>query len=205
MRRDLQQDKLSALLDLVRMFEEHRVPYVITGGIAIQLYITQPRHTQDVDVVSLRKPFEQMKVAQPWGQYGFELVFDHRRHIKLRHASSNVDVDINVDTRFARLLDAPTIEMVEGRSVPFTSPLQIAFAKLRTQRSDWPRDPRKRLQDRADLVGLLQCHPEIATWLKADPGLNDEMRSILQDVVHTLAQPSSDELPPEEETGGTCP
>jgi hypothetical protein len=75
----------------------------------------------------------------------------------------------------------------------------LALAKLRTQRSDWPRDPRKRLQDRADLMALLQTHPRIIDKLKADPLTNDEMRTILNDVLRELAKPASDELPPEEE------
>src|SRR5512136_1646278 len=76
LREDLQQDKRSALLAVVRMFDDFQTPYVISGGIAVQLYTPQPRHTVDVDVVSLRKPFKRLKAAQPWTQYQFELVFD---------------------------------------------------------------------------------------------------------------------------------
>ncbi len=197
LREDLQQDKRSALLAVVRMFDDFQVPYVISGGIAVQLYTPQPRHTVDVDVVSLRKPFERLKTAQPWTQYQFELVFDRRRFIKLRHVPSGVEIDINVDTRFTRLLDEPVVEMVEGRSIAFCGPAKLALTKLRTQRSDWPRDPGKRLQDRTDLVKMLQAHPEIAVPLQADPLTNDEMRQILNHILADLRKPSSDELPPE--------
>ena len=198
-RRDLQQDKQSALLSVITMFDDYGVPYVVTGGLAVQLYSDQPRNTMDVDLVSLRKPFRVLQEAQPWSRYGLELVFDRRRYVKLRHNTSNVDIDINLDTRFARLLEQPTYEQVEGRRISFTSAFQIAFAKLRTQRSDWPRDPAKRLQDRADLIRIFRTTPTLPDRLREDPMLTSEMHQILDDVLRDLAKPASDELPPEEE------
>ncbi len=198
LRDDLQQDKRETLRAVVRMFDDYAVPYAVTGGLAVQLYNIQTRPTMDVDIVSLRQPFERLKKDQPWGRYGFELVFDHRRHIKLRHPASNVEVDINVDTRFSRLVDHYETETVDGQPVRFTAPVMLALAKLRTQRADWPRDPIKRLQDRGDLMALLRTHPDIADELRFDPLTNDEMRQILDDVLAQLATPSSDELPPEE-------
>lgn len=152
--------------------------------------------TMDVDVISLRKPFESLKGAQPWTRYGLELVFDHRQHIKLRHAAGNVEIDINVDTRFARLLDGPTVETIDGEPIAFCSAYRLAFAKLRTQRLDWPRDPIKRVQDRRDLMVLLNAHSTIAERLLQDEGVTEEMAQILRELMETLAQPASDELPP---------
>jgi hypothetical protein len=198
LRDDLQQDKRATLLAIVQMFNDFGVPYVITGGLAVQLYDINVRPTMDVDVVSLRRPFEQLlKSEQPWSRYGLELVFDHRRHIKLRHAASNVDVDINVDTRFARLLESPTVEMVEGHPIAFCAPAYLALAKLRTQRSDWPRDPVKRVQDLRDLMSLLRSHPQIIDTLRADPLTTDEMRQILEKVIAELARGQTDDLPPD--------
>jgi hypothetical protein len=199
LRKDLQQDKKSALLAVVTMFEDFQVPYAITGGLAAQLYTTQPRMTMDVDIVSLRARFKPLNEAAPWSRYGLELVFDRRRFIKLKHSASNVEIDINVDTRFARLLDDTNRLPIEGHEVCFVSALEIAFAKLRTQRSDWPRDPAKRLQDRADLIRILRVQPEIIDRLQNDKDVTDEMRSILQDIRRSLAQPVDDDLPPEDE------
>ncbi len=198
LRDDLQQDKRATLTAIVRMFDDHAVPYAITGGLAVQLYNIETRPTVDVDVVSLRKPFEAMKTKQPWGRYGFELVFDHRRHVKLYHAVSNVEVDINVDTRFARLVENYETETVDELSVRFTSPLMLALAKLRTQRSDWPRHPRKRVQDRGDLMGLLETYPQLSDLLRVDPLTTDEMRSILDAVLAEIERGTSDDLPPPE-------
>jgi len=195
LRKDLQQDKKAALNAVVRMFKDFGVPYAVTGGLAAQLYTDQPRMTMDVDIVSLRAPFQGLKEAQPWNRYGLELVFDRRRFIKLKHVASNVEIDINVDTRFARLLDRPTIEMIDGQEVAFVSALGIAFAKLRTQRSDWPRDPAKRLQDRADLIRIFRGQPAILDLLRHDPDTTEEMRSILESVERDLHV--GDDLPPE--------
>ncbi len=195
LRDDLQQDKRATLHAVVKMFTDFQVPYVITGGLAVQLHNIQMRPTLDVDVVSLRDPFKRLQEANPWQKYGFELVFDHRRHIKLKHLEGNVEVDINVDTRFARLLDDPTIELIDGREVRFCSPFKLALAKLRTQRSDWPRNPLKRRQDYLDLLGLVSAHPEIVDLLRNDPLTTDEMRQVLTAVCRELATATGDDLP----------
>jgi hypothetical protein len=201
LRKDMQQDKRAALLAVVRMFNDFDVPYVITGGLAAQLYSDQPRMTVDVDVVSLRPAFTALQEAGPWAHYGCEMVFDRRRYVKLKHVASNVEIDINLDTRFARLLEGPTHEVVDGQTVPFASAVGIAFTKLRTQRSDWPRDPIKRVKDRADLMAILRGYPQVAEALRTDPMTTDEMRRILDDILGDLRRPSSDELPPEDEEG----
>lgn len=198
LRDDLQQDKRATLHAIVQMFDDYGVPYAVTGGLAVQLYNIETRPTVDVDVVSLRQPFEVLKKDQPWARYGFELVFDHRRHIKLRHGSSNVEVDINVDTRFSRLVENYETETIEGRTIRFTAPAMLALAKLRTQRSDWPRDPRKRIQDRGDLMALLQVHPGLGETLRNDSLTTDEMRQVLEQVLSELRRGTSDELPPPE-------
>ena len=200
LRDELQQDKRSALHAVVSMFRDYQVPYVVTGGLAVQLYNPQVRPTLDVDIVCLRKPFERLKAEQPWARYGFELVFDRRRFIKLRHTASNVEVDINVDTRFARVLDQPVTESVDGHPVCFCSLANLAFTKLRTQRSDWPRDYAKRLQDRSDLAGILRAHPEIVEALKTDPMTTDEMRQVLDEICRALAACPDDDLPPGDES-----
>lgn len=201
LREDLQQDKRAALLAVVRMFNDFAVPYVITGGLAAQLYSDQPRMTVDVDIVSLRPAFQAIQDAGPWAQYGCELVFDRPRYVKLKHVASNVEIDINLDTRFARLLEEPTHELVDGQAVPFASAAEIAFTKLRTQRADWPRDPIKRVKDRADLMAILRGYPQVAEALRTDPMTTNEMRRILDDILADLGRPSSDELPPEDEEG----
>ena len=198
-RQDLQQDKRAALLAVAKMFDDHQVPYVITGGIALQLYNEHVRATVDVDVVSLREPFGRMKAVAPWGRYGFELVFDRRLFFKLRHTASNVEVDINVDTRFASLLDGALRESLDNHDLAFCSPAGLAFTKLRTQRSDWPRDPIKRLQDRVDLMTLLRARPELAASLSTHPLTTDEMRTILDEVLREMAKATSDDLPPEDD------
>ena len=117
-RDDLQQDKQAALLAVTQMFDDFHVTYAITGGVALQLYSSRIRNTVDLDFVSSRQDFKAIVSAQPWDRYGLELVFDRRRYIKLRHAASNVDVDINLDTRFLPLLESSVVEMVERTPHP---------------------------------------------------------------------------------------
>jgi len=199
-REDLQQDKRTALLAVAHMFDDYHVPYVIVGGVALQLYSTPIRTTADVDVVSLREPFEKLKANKPWGRYGLELVFDRRRFLKLKATASNVEVDINVDSQFAHVVDQPVKEQVEGYPICFCSLLDLAFTKLRTQRPDWPRNYARRLQDRADLARMLQTHPEVRDLLRQYPFVTDEMRGILDDICRELAASPIDDFPPEGES-----
>lgn len=191
-RDDLQQDKQAALSAVARLFSDYGVPYAITGGIAVQLYVRpgEVRFTADVAVVSVRDRFRVIKLAEPWSKYGFEFVFDRRRYVKIRHVASNVDVDINLDTRFTRLLDSPVHETVAEHVIPFVAPLGIAFAKLRTQRQDWPRDPAKRLQDRADLIRLFRNRPGLSEQLRSDSDLTEEMRTILAEIETEVSRSS---------------
>jgi hypothetical protein len=53
-REDLQQDKRAALAAVARLFDDYQVPYVITGGLAVQLYDIQVRPTVDLDIVAPR-------------------------------------------------------------------------------------------------------------------------------------------------------
>lgn len=198
-RKDLQQDKRSALLAVVRMFDDHQVPYVIVGGIALQLYSHHVRATADVDIVSLREPFEKLKADAPWARYGLELVFDRRRFIKLKHTESNVEVDINIDSQFAHVLDQPIRETVDGCPIYFCSLINLAFTKLRTQRPDWPRNYARRLQDRSDLANMLQMHPEIRDLLRQHTLITGEMCGILDDICRELDASPTDDLPPEDE------
>ncbi len=201
MHEHLQQDKRAALFEVVGLFQDFEVPYVIVGGLAVQLYNLRTRPTVDVDVVSLREPYKKLRDAQPWARYGFEQVFDRRRYVRLRHLASNVEVDINLDTRFARVLENPTVETIQGREIAFVSAYRLAFTKLRTQRSDWPRDPIKRVQDRGDLMSVLRAHPEVADELRGDELTTDEMRSILDTIMAELNTAGGDELPGDDVQG----
>lgn len=201
LRDDLQQDKRAALLAVTRLFKDHQVPYVVVGGLAVQLYNIRRRPTVDVDLVSLRDAFKRLREAQPWAQYGFEQVFDRRRYVKLRHVVSNVEVDINLDTRFARVLENPTVESIDGEDIAFCSPYRLAFTKLRTQRTDWPRDPIKRVQDRGDLMCVIRVHPELVEPLRSDELTNDEMRRILDAICRELNTAGGDDLPGDDVPG----
>jgi hypothetical protein len=198
LREDRQQDKRRALPVVARLFDDFRVPYAITGGVALSLYSDEVRYTVGLNVVTSRCEFKPIDDVQPWDKYGLELVFDRRRYIKLRHAASNVDIDVNLDTRFLPLLETPTVEPVEGTPIRFVSVTSLAVAKLRTQRHDWPRSEEKRLQDRVDLMRVLRANSQVAEAARTHPLTNDEMRGILDDILAELRKPSSDELAPED-------
>ena len=71
-------------------------------------------------------------------------------------------LDIIFDaTGFADLAQATYVDLPDIGRVPVASPLDVAYSKLRTQRSDWKRRPDKRMVDLSDLIALLRENPSI--------------------------------------------
>lgn len=195
------QDKCVVLASVARMFDECDVPYAIMGGLAVQLYNIETRSTVDIDIAAPSELFAQMRERCVWSAYGFQEMRHDRVPFRLFHATGNVKVEIYPDSRFAFLLENPETEMIGQQAIRFGAPLPLTITKLRTQRSDWPRDQVKRMDDRVDLMRLLSAFPGIEDSIRRHPLTNNEMRQILHETLTLLAQPWSDDLPPDDVPG----
>ena len=191
---DIQEDKHGALVAVARLMAAAGVEYVITGGLAAQLHVSQPRFTLDVDIVL--RPEDEVAVREaitrsPFREQ-FELVHVRRRWTALVHRDTGTPIDINSSRLFTRLLEDPQPIDLEDDIIPFAAPLWVAYSKLRTQQGRWPRAVDKRLIDRADLIRLLRDNPGLYEDLRAR--VDGDMLDMLDAVRAESKQ--SDELPP---------
>ncbi len=195
---EIQDDKRSTLFAVARLMAEAGAKWVVTGGLAAQLYVDQPRFTLDVDAIV--RPEDEASVFSclqtPAHAEEFELIHRKRRWIALVHRRSGTPVDINSSKLFQDLVEDPSWIDLEGVKLPFAASRWIAFVKLRTQRRSWPRNPEKRLQDRADLMKILMANPEVPDELRSM--VDEEMARLLEQVIEELRQRPTEDLPPEE-------
>jgi hypothetical protein len=159
----MERSKEEALEQLTGVLEASGTGYAIIGGIALQLYRSEPRTTLDIDVAVLERagiPREALERA------GFSVtgVFEH---------SENWSAPDGTPVQFT---DDPNLrEAVEGSDVYEAGALRFRVlrvddllrAKLRAA-ADPARRRSKRLLDLADAQGLIEDRPELAKLLTPD-------------------------------------
>jgi hypothetical protein len=150
--------------------------YVIAGGLATQLHVSDPRFTADVDVVARQEDGARIADALDQLSTEFKLLGQRRHWIQASHRPTGTPIDINTSPLFAQLLLEPDHVELAGRRLPIATAAAIAYTKLRTQQARWPRQPRKRLIDRADLMQLLQDNA----------GLYERLRALAERRLHEL-------------------
>jgi hypothetical protein len=201
---EVQDDKRPALLALARLMEAAGAEYVIAGGLAAQLYVSDPRFTGDVDVVAREEDAVHITEAIADLSTEFELLGRRRHWIQASHRPSGTPIDINTSPLFKQVLMEPDHVELEGIRLPIAAAVAVAYTKLRTQQPRWPRQPSKRLIDRADLIQLLQDNPGLYERLRAVAesrmhGLLDEV--YVESQVTVDAYPDFDETDQAEEDG----
>jgi hypothetical protein len=193
---DIQADKSSALLAVAGLMAAARAEYVISGGLAAQRHIKEPRFTRDVDVVvrSQDEPEIQLALARPHFAEQFQLVHRRRRWTAIIHRPSGTPIDINASSLFALLLEEPELVELAGVAIPFAAANGVAYTKLRTQQPHWPHLPDKRLTDRADLIRLLRDNAQLYGHLRVK--VEATLQGLL-DVIHAeSSQPTGQALYP---------
>jgi len=91
----------SVLKDLVKWFQEGNHPVVIIGGVAVS-FLSQPRTTHDVDILTLLDDAEWPRFLELGKKFGFQarqkdiLKFAQQNRVLLiRHQPTLIDVDIS--------------------------------------------------------------------------------------------------------------
>ena len=191
---NIQDDKRAALLAVSRLMAAAGAEYVISGGLATQLHVSDPRFTGDVDVVARFEDAERIieQLQHPSFSDEFEFVVRQRNWTQAAHRASGTPIDINTSPLFRHVLAEPDHVELEGQRLPIAAAVRIAYTKLRTQQRRWPRTPRKRLIDRADVMQLLEDNPGLYERLRgiAEPRLHN-----LLDEIHAESQVEVDPYP----------
>jgi len=163
LRGEMERTKRPALLALARVFAEAQVPYAIIGGVALQVYQTEPRTTLDIDIavtVYAQIPRAQLEAAGfTWtGQFS---------HSENWVGPDGTPVQFTADPALIEAIGrAEQIELEEVQ-LRVIGRVDLLHEKLRAA-SDPARRRSKRLQDLADAQALLESTPTLAQELRAE-------------------------------------
>jgi hypothetical protein len=146
---------------VAEILEREGVPYALIGGVAVQLHTEEPRTTLDIDLAVARYadvPREALLGA------GFEHTGKHehwrapgREPLKLRTAVqfSAEDVGITEAVERASIIQLGGGLCLRVATVPDLIVLKLAAAEEPSRR------PSKREHDVADVLALIEEHPEV--------------------------------------------
>ena len=158
-------DKESVLIKVLDILHEHGTPYTIIGGLAVQLYTREPRTTRDIDiaVASLSDlPREDLTSR------GFKLagLHDYTENW-LGPAPPGTPKDKRVPIQFS-YGDPMTWAVSHSFAVDVGFPLQLCtlsdLVELKLLAAESPdRKRSKQVQDVADVMKLVEEHPEVVT------------------------------------------
>jgi hypothetical protein len=163
MGRRSEESKELALVELAALLAEHRVPYAIIGGVAMQVWSEEPRTTRDIDV-ALASYDDLPKAALEAAGFEHEGTFEHSdnwrapgRTPRGQRTAVQFTVDELTPAAIARA------ETFVTREVPIRVASVADMLRLKLESAREPgRRPSKRTTDLADIQQLLEEHPDLA-------------------------------------------
>lgn len=148
--------KDAAFRELFRILEASGLEYALIGGVAVQLWQSEPRTTLDIDVAV--RSYESVPRAVLEAS-GFRLLARHS-HSENWTGPGGTPVQFSDDPALAFLIETAARKTFDGGRVRVASPLALVKEKLRAA-SDPARRESKRFQDLADAKALAEEHPEV--------------------------------------------
>ncbi len=159
-------DLTVALRDLVRLFEKLDVDYALFGAHAVAAYVSEHRSTEDIDVVTSHTNIIDFEAEAKHFGFTSSSVGPDRKIRTYRH-ENGARIDVIFDAvGFADLRRAERLEISGVGTVSVAAAVDVAYSKLRTQRSDWGRRSDKRMRDMADVIAMLRENPFLAEELQ---------------------------------------
>ena len=154
------ESKESDLKSLAALLEESQIPYALIGGVALQLYRSEPRTTLDIDV-AVRDYAELPNAALL--QMGF-IKLGRYPYSENWRGPGGTPVQFSVDAAMEASLARAEARALGEVQIRVLSKPDLFRAKLRAA-SDPSRRRSKQLQDMADLADLLENDPSLETML----------------------------------------
>jgi hypothetical protein len=148
--------KDAAFRELFRILEASGLEYALIGGVAVQLWQSEPRTTLDIDVAV--KSYESVPRVLLEAS-GFRMLARHP-HSENWTGPGGTPLQFSDDPAFTFLIESAGLRSFEGGVVRVASPVALVKEKLRAA-SDPARRGSKRFQDLADAKALAEEHGEI--------------------------------------------
>ncbi len=152
--------KDGAFRELFRILEASGLEYALIGGVAVQLWRSEPRTTLDIDVAV--KSYESVPRAALEAA-GFRRLARHA-HSENWTGPGETPVQFSDDPAFSSLIESAARRSFEGGHVRVANPVALVKEKLRAA-SDAARRESKRFQDLTDAKSLAEEHPEVESQL----------------------------------------
>ncbi len=181
LRGEMERSKEDALRTVVAVLDESSVPYVIIGGIALQLHRSEPRTTLDID---LAVPDRAMIPSAALTRAGFVYEGTHAHSTNSSRASASrssranwkaqdgTPVQFTDDALFRGPIEHAESRTTAGFTLRILRVEDLLVAKFAAAR-DPARRRSKRAQDIADILALIDDHPELEATIT-----NEERRLV---------------------------
>lgn len=170
--------KEPTLRALVQLLEAAQTPYALIGGVAVQLYSREPRTTKDIDI-AVPTFADVPREALERAGFTYEGRHPHSDNWRAPGGGARKDriavqfsaEDVGIAEAVARAIPAHVDAGLRIRvvAVPDLAVLKLAAADEPRRRQS------KRLVDYADVVRLLEEHPELRTAL---PDISERLRHV---------------------------
>jgi hypothetical protein len=154
-------DHANLLEGFVRLLEEHRIPYCVIGGQAVNAYV-EPLVSLDLDVAIAS---DQLPALEPLLSKDFTVArFPHSLNIS--RADSDLRIQLQTDPRYAPFVDRASRGTVLGLSLPVARLEDVLLGKIWAAQ-DPERRGSKRQKDLADIARLLESYPHVRSQVPA--------------------------------------
>jgi len=159
-------DKKPTLATLVRVLAEHQTPYALIGGVAMQLYTEEPRTTKDIDI-ALSSFDDLPRPALKAAGFAFEARYEWSENWRApapdeRPRKRRIAVQFSVSGDMPAVVEHAETVVIDGIPIRLATLPDVIQLKLAAAEEP-ARRPSKRLQDKADVLRLIEDHPELET------------------------------------------
>ena len=155
--------------DVIQLFldqlEKLEIDYCVIGGLAVNAY-TDPVASLDLDLVLAIEDIEKLlkQLSPPNGKFTVEK-FPHS--INLAHPDSDLRIQIQTDKRYQSFIQNASVKKVLGYEMKVASLEDLLNGKVWAY-SDDERRKSKRQKDLADIMRLVESHPQLNDALPED-------------------------------------
>ena len=162
LRGEMEATKKPALLAVARILDEAGVAYALIGGLALQIHQREPRTTLDIDLAVV----DRAAVPRPALEAGGFRHTGRFPHSDNWLAPDGTPLQITDDAALAGAIARAGVVDLDGQRLRVIGVADLIHEKLRAG-TDPARRRSKRIQDLADVAGLLEQDPALAVELSA--------------------------------------
>ena len=149
--------------ELLAMLEETGAAYCVIGGLAVNAY-AEPVVSLDLDLVVAADRMEALRLAA--AARGMKVQqFEHSVNLTL--AASDLRIQLQTDRRYQEFIGRAERREVLGYDLSVASLADVLRGKLWAY-ADKTRRASKRQKDLADIMRLVETHPELKRQLPPD-------------------------------------